>query len=423
MKNSRLFREQTNNQICYIFYIALLWSKDLLCRYLYALLTAVPLVGIYANHAINFLFLAAFVLSFRSILRKLLARDMLIYVGLVLVFAWSYLFYETSYEYYIDLGQNIARSVLPMFLIGVTLYREKDDRLFNVLYVISLLTVVCFSLYTLLFGMTDEDVARNGNMDGAYKFLPHLCLVFGYVIKKPTITNIAIFAFGVFITFSLGTRGVILCLGIYIVLTMLFVRNFKHPFLFFFCAIGFILLLVYGGIFDILYSFAEKNGLSLRIFDKMKNGEITSGSGRDLIAERVWQFIWVFPIGGAGLFADRVATGGFYAHNLVLEILIEFGVFLGSLLLVIIVIILLRAFAAMRKMRDPAGFSLLLALFCSHFVKLFLSGSYLTEGGFFLLMGFSLSVIRTYRQGIHPPLPKVQPSLPEEYDLNEGCCV
>ena len=175
MKNSRLFREQTNNQICYIFYIALLWSKDLLCRYLYALLTAVPLVGIYANHAINFLFLAAFVLSFRSILRKLLARDMLIYVGLVLVFAWSYLFYDTSYESYIELGQNIARSVLPMFLIGVTLYREKDDRLFNVLYVISLLTVVCFSLYTLLFGMTDEDVARNGNMDGAYKFLPHLC--------------------------------------------------------------------------------------------------------------------------------------------------------------------------------------------------------------------------------------------------------
>ncbi len=426
MKHSRLFRENNDNQICYIFYIALLWSKDLLCRYLYALLTLLPYLWIYANYAIDILFLAAFALSFRSILRKLLANDILIYTGIMLVFFWSYIFYSSNYEYYVELGRTIASSVLPMFFIGVTLYREKDDRLFNVMYIISLLTVACFSLYTLVFGMANEDVTRAGNMDAAYKLLPHLCLVFGYAVKKPSILNISIFILGFFIIISLGTRGAILCLGIHITLTLLFVRTFKHPILFFFTAISFVILLIYGGIFDLLYSFAEKNGLSLRFFDKLKNGELTYTSGRDIITERVWKFIWVFPIGGAGLFADRVSTGGYYAHNIVLEILIEFGVFLGPILIATIVVILLRAFAAIRKMHDPAGLSLLLSLFCSYFLKLFLSGSYLTEGGFFLLMGFSLSIIRTYRRSlpiwplsVTKPLPQ---ALPEE-SFDEGCYV
>lgn len=426
MKHSRLFRKPNNNQTCYIFYIALLWSKDFLIRYLYGLLTFIPYVWVYADFAIDILFLVGFALSFRTILQKLLANDILIYTGFMLVFAWSYIFYSSNYEYYVELGQKVATSVLPMFLIGVTLYREKNDRLFNVLYSLSLLTILAFSLYTLAFGITTDKAVRGGNMDAAYKLLPHLCLVFGYTVKKPGFYNISISSLGLLIIFSLGTRGAILCLGIHIVLTLLLVRNFKHPILFFCCAISFVILLVYGGIFDFLYSFAEKYGLSLRIFDKMKNGQLTSSSGRDIIAERVWKFIWVFPIGGAGLFADRVSTGGYYAHNIVLEILIEFGVFLGPLLLATIAIILLRAFAAMRKMHDPAGLSLLLALFCSHFVRLFLSGSYLTEGGFFLLMGFSLSVIRTYRQS-QSILPVLQSnSLPQELPeetIDEACHV
>lgn len=393
-----MFRENKDNQICYIFYIALLWSKDLLCRYLYALLTLLPYLWIYANYAIDILFLAGFALSFRNILRKLLANDILIYTGIMLVFFWSYIFYSSNYEYYVLHGQYVVSSVLPMFLIGVTLYRERDKRLNGVLYSLSLLTVLCFSLYTLVFGITSEDAVRAGSMDAAYKLLPHLCLVFGYMVKKPTFFNIAIFSLGFLILFSLGTRGAVLCLGIHAVLTLLFVRRFAHPILFFCSTVGFIVLLLYGGIFDLIYNFADSNGLSLRLFDKMKDGQFTSTSGRDIIAERVWKFIWVFPIGGAGLFADRVATGGFYAHNIILEILIEFGVFLGPILLVTILLIILRAFAAMRKMHDSEGLSLLLALFCSHFVKLFLSGSYLLESGFFMLIGFSLSVIRNYKK-------------------------
>lgn len=383
-------------------FVALLWAKSILVQYVRALFMQLPYLWSFADEAIWLVFALVFAFSIHSFLQRVFVKDALYILGCLLIFLLHYLIYPLNREYYTKYADLFVESALPMYFVGISLYHKKSEKQIDILYYVSLATVLAFTVYNLLLSSIDEATLKDGDMYAAYNLLPHVCLVFGYVMKKPNPLNIVTFVIGCFMQISMGTRGAILCLAIYVVLCILFARKMKYPFLFAVISLGAAVLAIYGGLLDLLYDFAEKNNLSLRFFDKLMNGEITNSSGRDQITERVSEYISYYPLTGCGIYSDRRVADGQYAHNVALELMIDFGVIFGTLILLAIVALFLRTFLYLRKKEDVRAVVLFLSLLCSSFFRLFLSGSYLTERALYLLVGFCVAVLRDKSRNTKP---------------------
>ena len=108
-------------------------------------------------------------------------------------------------------------------------------------------------------------------------------------------------------------------------------------------------------------------------------------SGRDRLYEIVWKEVLTHPILGLGLAGDRPLIGG-YVHNFFIEIIAHFGFLLGSLLLVLFIVLMLRALMA----KDLKRYEMLIVWMCLGFVPLQVSSSYLINMNFWILLGLIL---------------------------------
>ena len=88
---------------------------------------------------------------------------------------------------------------------------------------------------------------------------------------------------------------------------------------------------------------------------------------------------WLF---GTGITSDRLITGVTYAHNIVLELFVDFGVIFGTMPIIIFIYFL---FKAIIKNKDKLVF--IFFLLCVGLVPLFVSGSYLEQMWFWILLG------------------------------------
>ena len=93
---------------------------------------------------------------------------------------------------------------------------------------------------------------------------------------------------------------------------------------------------------------------------------------------------------GTGLCSDRMMVG-VYAHNIALELWVEFGVIIGTIVLVTLIVAFLRGYLCSSSSAEKG---LIIALICSSFLKLFLSGSFMDDRWFFALIGLCVGAIR-----------------------------
>ena len=89
---------------------------------------------------------------------------------------------------------------------------------------------------------------------------------------------------------------------------------------------------------------------------------------------------------------------GIYAHNLLIELWVEFGLIIGTVLLLSLVITLWRAYI---NSNSEVEKGIIITMLCASFFKMFLSGSYIDEGPIFLLIGLCVGVIRKNSVGIN----------------------
>lgn len=80
----------------------------------------------------------------------------------------------------------------------------------------------------------------------------------------------------------------------------------------------------------------ENIGINSRILDSMIEGSITLDKGRESIWINAWKMILENPIIGNGVYADRYIFG-IYCHQIILEVLLNFGVFAGTLIILFLI--------------------------------------------------------------------------------------
>ena len=122
------------------------------------------------------------------------------------------------------------------------------------------------------------------------------------------------------------------------------------------------------------------------------SGEIGYDSSRSIIYEYLIQSLERDPISGIGMRGDRALLEGLnlgesnvaYAHNVFLEILLTFGMLIGSI--IILFLMYLFIWKLLLKQMDCKIKGLLLSLFTVSFLQLMTSRTFLTETNFYILI-------------------------------------
>jgi len=389
--------QKSDNKIIYIILLMLLWSQSILLQYIKAFGAKVPMFGNLVSPGITAFAIIMLLLSLNTILKNIRLLDLAFWLICAIVVLMNYFIYANNRIFIEESWTKWLFIYIPMYFIGITLIVNLDEKIILALNSVSIFTIFAYVIYTFFIGQLSDDMLRSGDMFAAYNLLPHICFVTFYALKEKKIMNIIASVIG-FITLPLlGNRGSLLCLAIFIALYVIVIYGKNHPFLLAFLIIVGAVILLYTPIFENLILFfkniAEKNNMSTRVFDQILVNEISDSNGRDKIASVMWKEISENPLIGKGIMADRAALKtNSYAHNIILELFINYGVILGGALFLWIV---LWGFKAIKKsINDYNILCLLFIGLCCGLVKLFMSGSYIQEPFFFLFIGMCIGAIR-----------------------------
>lgn len=141
-------------------------------------------------------------------------------------------------------------------------------------------------------------------------------------------------------------------------------------------------------------SMIKHSTLSVRIFNKLISGEAMRSNDRGLIWSAMFNAIKEKPFIGNGLCADRVING-YYAHNIAIELWVDFGVIFGSIILAFVITIIITGYSKTDSEYEK-GF--IMSLFFSSFCMMFVSGSFLEEPLPMLLLGFCVGIARSSKR-------------------------
>ena len=374
--------------------ITVLWCNDYLLQYARIITARLPVISSLSGYLIPTVYAVVILLALPFL--KVYTSDVVFICCILMVYVISPVIHPETYFIWSNQVSRFLLTVVPFYFLGnfVVSY-IRMERLLKYLYIFSIMTIIAKILYFFAFEYGRSNAWTDaGEMDQAYKLLPHICLVCYYLIKKPTVTKLSVLAVSSAYLLFLGNRGSVLILVICTALLYLLTSPSKHRILIASIIVLVILIVIFSPLFDVmiqtLEELASQLGMSVRIFEKLEEGSLTDSSGRDLQAENIHAALANQPMLGLGLYGDRVLNGT-YAHSIFRELWVDFGYLFGSLLFILIVAMFFRAFVGLQSKEHKA---FLIILMGNGFFKLFFSGSYLTEDMFFYAVGMCVAMVR-----------------------------
>ena len=373
----------------------MLWTSTILMKYVRAVVLRIPIICDFPDVIMTDCFVIAILFALRDI--QITAKDIIFVLTIYLIFIIECLTRGQNNPYLEKYYFEFPLKTVLLYLVGSSLsMNEREDEIIDHLYILSMITLpVCFA-YNMILGSPMDEIASKyqGNMDLAYHLLPHCSLIAYYAKRKTNILNVAFTVFGAFYLLLLGTRGaalmMLLCVGWALVLDQNSKKVFARIIVLCGAVAAFIMSPLYETFILWMYKTAQNLGLSVRIFDNLLSVGQMDSSGRDVLAETLIASVKEHSFWGTGLCSDRMMVG-VYAHNIALELWVEFGVIIGTIVLVTLIVAFLRGYLCSSSSAEKG---LIIALICSSFLKLFLSGSFMDDRWFFALIGLCVGAIR-----------------------------
>lgn len=332
--------------------------------------------------------------------RRIRAKHIVLYLIVALFFFAQWIFSDQSVFKIEKLG-TLVFFTLAAFFVGVSV--EIDDKLFDPLYKSSILVLIVSIAYSFYY-MTDRTMLTD-NMGFAYNVLPAILIIAsGMYIKEKRKVSIIFTVIAFVFLLALGTRGPILCFVIFLILMMVKKLGFSK-FSVIAVAVGiifnvFINSTLYTSTMINFSNTLSNMGFSTRIVEMILEDNVSDANGRDAIQDKLIGEIREEPFEFRGVFSDRISTRGLvdrehyisytngtYAHNLFIEILHSYGVAIGGILLISLLLFMLNFFLHSKL---EVGYIVVLVI-CMGFVQLIMSGTYLTQPTFFMMMGLFMN--------------------------------
>lgn len=179
-----------------------------------------------------------------------------------------------------------------------------------------------------------------------------------------------------------GGRSGILCAICCVGVKLLQKARKKRAWMVAIIVIASLVLISYKPIIEIIVTISSDMGAGGSLAKYSQLGDVFSDSGRMMIYRTAIEIIKDAPLVGHGMGADRFLLGeygfkyGNYPHNLVLELMIHFGVVLGLVIIVGLFVLFYR-FYKRRRENPELNVLFVICFFSTGFLILLFSSSYL----------------------------------------------
>ena len=298
---------------------------------------------------------------------------------------------QENVKYLSEIYMNILYGVVVYFLVRLQLLNY--DKLVQM--IIRFSRVIAVGLLITLAFVFKFKVDAYMDYSDAMSIVCGILLFSGFVKDKNLDKVIGIVAY-ISVIFW-GSRGGIFSIAVLLLLFFAFRPLTKNQKI----LVGFFIILLSGmilfgdSILHIISNIAQSSGIQSRTMEKFLSGNIFDDSERFIIYGFLIQMLNKNPFFGLGLCGDRyysTTTNIFwhrsetsYAHNIFIELLVDYGYFFGSILIFLILWLLIKRF--LFKMNVEYQEKCFIAIFfVISFIQLLVSRSYLTETGFFILL-------------------------------------
>lgn len=241
----------------------------------------------------------------------------------------------------------------------------------------------------------------NYNMSVGYHATFAAIVLIQQYINDKKIYKLILFICMVFISIVFGSRGCILC---YLVMMILLWQKIKTPKLKFLTIIIGLLVffIVYiigiGRILSGTIHMLQNMGLESRTLNGLVSSSLSlaNSSGRDVLWETILNKTAERPILGYGVFGEQHFFEVLYgdvqsAHNIILELLVSFGIPLGTALFILLVHSCIKALKILRDTELEIGY---IALLSYNTGNLMVSNTYWYSTNFWIMIGLIIIAIK-----------------------------
>lgn len=326
------------------------------------------------------------IIVFKRVLEKKFYFILSTYLIAIIFVALNYLLFPENRTYILEIQFDFLFLSLLSFIY---IYTIKDySYLLKSLYKAALIvSVVSVLIYLIKIFLLD---------DNTYSIYFSYLITFSIIINldkvlynKKSILRIALILMNAFIVLHVGSRGAILCILTYLLLSLFFRSRFS--------LISKFLLLTFTTVFFVFYKeiltytnqMLSMIGVYSRTLTSLTRENIYL-SGREDIYENTILAINNNFFGGIGLTGDRVINNGTYTHNIILEILATFGVLFGSILIILLLIVFIKGCIFNE---DISGKTLSIIYLSYTLPMLMVSRTLWTQSEFWILLALCLSAI------------------------------
>lgn len=327
-----------------------------------------------------------FLIALPSVLKRRKKTFLITYLIVIFVYLFYFLFFPENRGEIISNAPFMFLFNLPAFLYAMSITNYKYFK--SLLYKLGLIILVLYSYLAIMIFLGQLNISTY-SMSLSYYLLISAIIFFDKYIEKTQVRDLIMFMISLFIMLTFGSRGAIIPLILFIFIKLFTKKSYSIKFYAF--KMGTLLgiaitTVLYKPILETVHSLLSNMGLSSRTVNSLLSSEINS-SGRDDIYTSMIGKIKDNPIIGYGLYGDRVLRGN-YAHNILIEFLLHYGIIIGSLFLIIILFLLVRIFFRNRQIE----YDVILIYFCLGFMPLMLSYSYLIYVNFWIFLGLLLQM-------------------------------
>lgn len=339
----------------------------------------------------HFLVLTASMLSVYKY-KGFTVKGIVIYFTILVFFAVNYVFFENSRVFLLDTNMLLVYCFYLPIVIFVTGSITDWAKIVPVFQK--------FSYYAVLLG-TINLMGYSGflnYMGFSYSLLPFIVILYYSFRQDFKLLNLVAFIVGFIDILIFGARAPILFLFTFIVLYEAI--NFKKTNILLklavscFClALGSIFFLVSDKINERLIQIADMT--QSRFLTKMLGGQLVESNARGLIYEQANDALYNMGVNIYGLFGDRLVVNAVYVHNIFYELLLSFGLIIGSLCILLLSLLIgKRIFFN----KDRTARNIALIFTTALFMRYFVSGSFVIEGYFYIFLSVLLNL--RYASGV-----------------------
>lgn len=331
--------------------------------------------------------------SFKYVLIRKWRTIIYIYLTTLIIFSINMLLFPQNLEFLLRLIFPFFATSLPAFIYVLSIKNfEEFDRIMIKIADFSFIFAIIL-LYSLLSGKIED---QDYSMGLSYYLLFSLIIFTKRYIEDFRIKDLIRSAIVLTFIVLFGSRGAVVCFIVYFLFKIS--REFKNIsykkliILSIFLVVSIVIAFSYKDLLKVLDEYFYYNfGLRSRTIELIlyDTGHL---SGRYIIYEVMSNSINRNPFFGIGIVGDRTLMNNFglYAHNIFLELFVQFGIILGGLLLVILSLFIVNALSV----KNEKIYNLAIIWICIGFIPLLFSGSYLTSIEFWVMLAILLKIFR-----------------------------